>query len=89
MKTSLSETIQIENYLQGNLSPENALVFEARLQIEPELKKTVHLQTLVRRFVTLYHRRRLKSEVEAIHARLFRDDRRRDFRARIMNLFNP
>jgi hypothetical protein len=88
MKTSLTETIQIENYLDENMPAEEQLVFEARLQIEPDLKRTVRFQALVRRFVTLYQRRLLRKELAAIHERLFSDETHRGFRERILNLFN-
>ena len=87
MKTSLTETIRIERYLRGELAPENALVFEANLQLNPRLRKNVLFQNLVRRFVTLYHRRLLKSEVESVHEQLFCDEGRRDFAENIIKLF--
>jgi hypothetical protein len=88
MKTSLAETIQIEEYLDKNMPAEDQLVFEARLQIEPGLQKTVHFQALVRRFVRLYRRRVMRKELAAIHERLLSDDSHLGFRDRILKLFN-
>ena len=88
MKTSLSETIEIEKYLLDELAPERALVFNARLLISAQLRKDTFFQKLVHRLVHLYHRRHLKREVEAVHARLFNDPSRLDFREGVMKNFN-
>jgi hypothetical protein len=88
MKTSLTELIGIEKYLSGDLTPEQSLVFNARLLISQPLRKRTFLQKLVHRLVHLYHRRLLKREVEAVHARLFYDPAHADFRGRVMKIFN-
>lgn len=89
MRTSLSETIEIEKYLCNELSPECALVFHARLLIHPGLRKHVFFQRLVHRLVHLYHRRHLTREVEAVHDKLFNDPAETEFRKDLMKIFNP
>lgn len=88
MKTSLTELIEIEKYLRGELTPEQSLVFNARLLISQPLRKQTFLQKLVHRLVHLYHRRLLKREVEAVHASLMRDPAHTDFRDQVMKIFN-
>lgn len=87
MKTSLTETIAIEQHLQGTQSPEEALLFEARLLLNPSLSDTIKQQKQTYALVQAYGRRRLKAELEAVHQRLFTEPVHRGFREKVMALF--
>ena len=87
MKTSSTETIAIEQYLQGTQSPEDALLFEANLLLNPSLSDTVKHQQQTYALVQTYGRRRLKAELEAIHQRLFTEPAHRSFRNKVLSLF--
>ena len=87
MRTSLNEIRQIEKYLLRQLSTEEALVFEARLLTNPVLKANAYLQQKVYQLLRIYHRKKLKEEVEAVHQRLFSDPEKADFQQNIIHLF--
>jgi hypothetical protein len=88
MKTSLSEIIDAEKYLHGELTPEESVVFQARLLVDEELRRNTFYHKMVNRLVRLYHRRKLKAEVEGVSDKLFRDNRKVDFRDSIIRIFN-
>ena len=89
MKTSISEIIRAEKFLQGELSPEESVVFQARLLVDQELKTNTFFHGMVHRMITLYNRRKLRCEVDALHERLFHDPAKMKFRESIVKLFNP
>ena len=88
MKTSFSEIIEAEKYLDGGLNPEESLMFEARLVIDENLRRNTFFQAMVNRLTRLYHRRQLKAEVEAVHKKLFDHPANVSFRKSITNIFN-
>jgi hypothetical protein len=87
MKTSWSDTFYIENYLQGKLSPGNRLMFEARLLMSRKLRTDLYFQKKVHTMVNLYHRKKLKEELDALHQALFNDPNKVVFQERIHQLF--
>lgn len=89
MTTSPNNIQLIEQYLQGRLSPSEQLLFEARMIAHPELRTEVRLQEKVYRLIRMYHRKKLKEELEAVHQRLFNDPRKRSFRQRVERIFKP
>jgi hypothetical protein len=89
MTTSPNNTQRIEQYLQGRLSSSEELLFEAWMIAQPELRTEVMLQEKVYRLIRMYHRKKLKEELEALHQRLFNDPRKRSFRQRIERIFQP
>ena len=88
MKTSISETIQIEKYLMEQLHPEEKTLFEARLKLDGNLRTNTVFQKVLRRLLRLYHRRKLKQEVAHIHDHLFHDPARIHFRESVLKHFN-
>ena len=88
MRTSLSDITKTEKYLQGQLGPEDSLLFQARLLVDGELRANTFFHRMVHRLVSLYRRKQLKEEVEAIHKKLFFDPAKADFRERVMKNFN-
>ena len=87
MRTSLTEIQQTEKYLLGEMQPEDALVFEARMLSNPLLKMNVFFQKKVHAVLRAYHRKKLKEEAEAIHQQLFNDPKKNDFQKMIFHFF--
>jgi len=87
MRTSLSEIRQIDEYLFNQAAAGDALVFNARLVLDPELKYKVLWQKKAHFFVQQYSRKKLRDEIEAVHQQLFSGPAHRSFRQRILSLF--
>ena len=87
MKTSLNDTQTIEQYLAGKLSPWNRMLFASRLKINPSLRNDVELQKKTYWLVKIYHRKKLKEELESLHQQLFSNPEKKDFRRRILEIF--
>lgn len=87
MRTSLNDIRNIENYLEGKLNPEELLVFQARLLSDPVLKLNVYVQQKVYSILRLYHRKKLKEEVETVHQRVFGDPLKVKFQQAVYQLF--
>lgn len=87
MKTSWNSTKLIEQYLKGQLSVDDALVFKANLLIDPLLRMNLSLQKKIYLLVTLYGRKKLKAEIEQVHNRLFENPDKIIFQERIHHLF--
>lgn len=87
MRTSLIETEQIEAHLLRLSEPGDALVFEARLLLEPELMDKMHWQKKTYTLINQYGRQQLKQEIEAVHQQLFNRPEHTGFRQKMMRLF--
>jgi hypothetical protein len=88
MRTSLLETEQIESHLMRSAEPGDALVFEAKLLLDPELKEKMHWQQKTYSILRQYGREQLKGEIAAVHRQLFNDGAHQSFRQKIMRLFS-
>lgn len=87
MKTSLNDTHTIEQYLAGKLSPWNRMLFVSRLKVNAGLRNDVELQKKIYWLVKIYHRKKLKEELESLHQQLFNNPEKKDFRRRILEIF--
>jgi hypothetical protein len=87
MRTSLIETEQIAAHLLHRCEPGEALVFEARLLLDPELREKTQWQKEAYRLVKLYGRDQLKQEIEAVHQKLFTQTTHLSFSRKIRRLF--
>lgn len=87
MRTSLSDIAYAEKYLREQLSPEDKLVFEARLLTSPVLRWNVSAQQKVYTLVKLYHRRKIKQQAANIQSKLFHDARHAEWKKEIIQLF--
>ncbi|SEO13305.1 hypothetical protein SAMN05192574_105427 [Mucilaginibacter gossypiicola] len=87
MRTSLNEIKEIDDHVLKLAPPDEALLFEAKLIINPELKQQVvwHKQTLG--LVQQYGRNNFRAEIEAVHQKLFNLPEHEGFRQKIMRLF--
>lgn len=87
MRTSRNNTQRIERYLLGSLSVSDKLVFEAQLLLQPKLRMELYFQKKACQLVQLYHRKKLKEELEALHQELFDDPDKFVFQQKIHGLF--
>ena len=87
MMTSWNETEQIEMHLSGRLDAGNALVFEARMMLDPELSDKMVWQQKTYGIIQSYGRKQLKKEIEAVHQKLFAQPQHSSFSQKIRRLF--
>ena len=87
MMTSWNETEQIEAYLLQHSEPGDALVFEAKLLLDDELRDKANWQQKTYELVKQYGRNQLKKEIEAVHQTLFTNSHHKSFREKIKQIF--
>ena len=87
MRTSLNEIKLIDGRIFNTNPPEDALLFDALLIINPELGQQLMWQQKAHAIVKQYSRKKLKAEIEAVHQQLFHKPQHSGFRRRILNLF--
>jgi hypothetical protein len=73
MRTSLNRVERIEKYLDGTLSNEDRLLFDATRILDQSLSKDVDLQKDVYRIITFSGREQLRMELNALSARISAD----------------
>jgi len=83
----MSESILIERFLLGELSALERQTFRAQMLQNPRLRLRVYFQKKVHLLVKLYHRKKLKAEMEAVHDELFQDPDKVQFQQSIFKLF--
>jgi anti-sigma factor RsiW len=88
MMTSCTDTQRIEQYLKGQLSTGERLLFEARMLTNAALRADVRAQKRVYDLVRLYQRKQVLQQAEAIHRQLFTDPAHADFQQSIHQLFH-
>ena len=87
MRTSLNEIAQIEDHLLQRHTPGAALLFEAQILLDADLRDKVSSQQQVYRLIQQYSRKQLKHEIEAVHQQLFTRPEHLSFRQKIARLF--
>jgi hypothetical protein len=87
MPTSWNDTVQIEKYLGKNCSTGDALLFEARLILEPGLAEKLEWQQKTYTLIKNYSRTHLKQEIELVHQQLFTQIEHTSFSQKIRALF--
>ena len=88
MPTSWNNTLQIEQYLHNKMGNGDALVFEARLLLNPELTEKVQWQQKTYALIQSYSRSQLKQEIELVHQEIFTHAKHQRFSDKIRALFN-
>jgi hypothetical protein len=88
MRTSLNETKQIDDYLFKYAGEADALLFEAKLILQPHLQENLLWQKRTYEIIRQYSRRQLKAEIAAVHQRLFNEPEHTSFRRKIMAFFS-
>ena len=87
MRTSLTETEQIEAHLLLQTSPGDALVFEAKLLLDDELADKLYWQKSTYNMVKRYGRKQLRQEIESVHHTLFNTSKHKSFSEKIRQIF--
>ena len=87
MRTSLNNIKEVDDHLLGLSAPQDNLLFEAKMIINPELSANVfwHKQTL--NLVQQYGSKQLRADIEAVHQQLFTQPEHRSFRETILRFF--
>ena len=87
MRTSLNEIREAESFLANEMMAEQSLVFQAKMITNPLLRLNVHFQSRLMEVILLYHRRKLKRDLKAIHHKLFTAPEKTDFQQRVQHIF--
>ena len=87
MTTWINNMKSIDDYVTGKLGPEDNLLFEARLLLDPALKFQVALQRRIISIVRMYGRKTVKNEAQKIGQKLFSDQSKYDFHREVNKLF--
>ena len=88
MRTSLNEIQQIDDYLFKYAGEADAILFEASLILEPALHEKMMWQQKVYDLITQYSRRQLKTEIKAVHQKLFSTPEHSSFAQKIRAFFS-
>lgn len=88
MMTFSNNSRLIESYLSGTLSKAGRIFFETQLLVNSNLRHDLLFQRKTMQLVKMYHRKKLKEELEDLHQEIFRDSGHRAFRNSVLNLFN-
>jgi xylose isomerase len=88
MRTSLNELKQTEDFLLDTMRPEEAVVFQAKMLIDPALQRNVRMQQKVYSVIRQYGRKKLRAEIEQVHSTLFQQPQHQSFREKIYQLFS-
>lgn len=83
----MNEVQHIDQYLNRALSPEEHVLMEARLLIDPALHDKVLWQKRSYELIRAYGRKQIRLEIEAAHRRLFSENQFSAFRQTIKNIF--
>ena len=83
----MNNICEIERYVDGTMEQHEAILFEARIQKDSLLRMNVLLHKKVLALVRIYHRKKLKMELEEVHNRLFNDPNKFTFRESVMRIF--
>jgi hypothetical protein len=71
MRTSLNNISETERYLTGKLTAEEALQFTVKLLVNPLQRTDVAIQDKIYLLIRFFGRKKLRSELEAIHDKTF------------------
>ncbi len=88
MKTSWKTTQRLDDYLQQQLKPEEALLLEAHLALEPELRDTLRWQRQTHTLVRAYGRQQLRREIQSAQQKVFHRPEYHGFRQTILRIFS-
>ncbi len=77
----------IEKFLKGQMSPEETLLFHMRLMVDPVLKVNLGIQEKIYALIKLFHRNKLKEEIQSVEHKMFSDPLKSDFQKSIHYFF--
>jgi hypothetical protein len=87
MMTSPNSIQQTEDYIFGRLTPEDDLLYTAKLLTDPQCRMDTESQRKAYALIKQYGRKKLRAEIELIHQRIFADPTKILFRKKIISLF--
>jgi hypothetical protein len=87
MPTPWNDTVQIERYLDKKGNNGDALLFQARLILEPDLAEKLEWQQKTYTLIKNYSRTHLKQEIELVQQQLFTQIEHTSFSQKIRVLF--
>lgn len=88
MRTSLNNIFETEQYLTGQLPPEDQLIYDARLIVEEDLKEQTRWQKHTYEVIRAYGRMKIRSRLEEMHERLMTEPQHTSFRNKILKIFS-
>lgn len=88
MRTSLNNIRETEEYLFDILTPVERLIFNARMLVNPLLRRDTHFQQKAYRVIRHYGRKKLREEIGAVETRMFNDGDARSLQSQISKIFN-
>lgn len=83
----MNDTQHIQHYLEDALPPEERILMEARLLIDPALREKMLWQQRSHELVRAYGRQQLRLEIAQVQKRLFTESRFSAFTQTIKNIF--
>lgn len=88
MRTSLIEIQKIDQFVTNALPPDDGLVFEAKMIVDPVLRQNTLLHRKLLRLIEYLHRKKMKKQMTELSQDLFADPAKRSFRNQINSIFN-
>jgi hypothetical protein len=88
MRTSLNSTQETEHYLNGQLSTEDRLIYQARLIVEEGLEEQTRWQKKTYAIVHAYGRMQFRNQLTKIHEQLMTEPQHHNFRNKILHFFS-
>jgi len=83
----MNETQQIEKYVFNRLLPEDKLVMDARLILDPSFQHKLKWQQQAYYLIQQYGRKKLKEEIRTVQEQVFSENRFSHFREKINKIF--
>jgi len=88
MRTSLNKIKEADDYLLKVMDPEEAVLYEAKLILNPEMKSELYWHRKTHEAVRTYARAQLRREINAVHDKLFFQPEHSTFRKKVMSFFS-
>lgn len=87
MRTSLKNIKTIDDFYRGILAPEEAVLFQANVLLNPDLAKDLQLHINTHAAIRDYSRQVLKKEIEAAGNKFFNAAQHQGILAYVWSLF--
>ena len=87
MRTSLSEIAETEAYLMHKCDPDEKLLVDAKLLINPVLRSNTMLQKAIYEAIKFWSRKQMKRELQQIQTNLLNRPDANAFRDEIHHIF--
>jgi len=88
MRTSLNNILETEQYLTGQLAPEDQLLYDARLIVDQDLKEQMQWQQHTYEVIRAYGRMQIRNQLEKLHDQLMTEPQHTSFRNKIRKIFS-